>query len=345
MSDIPIIDFSEFIHGSNEDKQRVARELDDAFHRVGFVYLKNHGVPSNMVDECFTWSKKFFDLPLSTKMLAPHPPGGHHHRGYSAPGVEKVSQHVFDADELSKLRENSLTTKTPDYKESFESGNPTDATQPNIWPPEHVLPGFRTFLQTYFKTCAALLHALLNALSVSLTLSSPGLSPTHFQSLFQLRLLHYPPTPASALRNNQLSRINAHSDFGSLTLLFQDNVGGLEIESLQQPGVFHAVEPVEGAVLVNVGDLLERWSNGRWRSCVHRVGLPVLFQEEGGDWQEGKEEVVVPPRYSIPFFAMPDLETVIEALPGCWGEGRPKFFERVTAGEYVRMRLEALYEG
>ncbi|KAL7775522.1 hypothetical protein CFE70_009365 [Pyrenophora teres f. teres 0-1] len=135
MSDIPIIDFSEFIHGSNEDKQRVARELDDAFHRVGFVYLKNHGVPSNMVDECFTWSKKFFDLPLSTKMLAPHPPGGHHHRGYSAPGVEKVSQHVFDADELSKLRENSLTTKTPDYKESFESGNPTDATQPNIWPP------------------------------------------------------------------------------------------------------------------------------------------------------------------------------------------------------------------
>ncbi|KAE8857858.1 hypothetical protein PTNB73_09106 [Pyrenophora teres f. teres] len=314
MSDIPIIDFSEFIHGSNEDKQRVARELDDAFHRVGFVYLKIHGVPSNMVDECFTWSKKFFDLPLSTKMLAPHPPGGHHHRGYSAPGVEKVSQHVFDADELSKLR-------------------------------EHVLPGFRTFLQTYFKTCAALLHALLNALSVSLTLSSPGLSPTHFQSLFQLRLLHYPPTPASALRNNQLSRINAHSDFGSLTLLFQDNVGGLEIESLQQPGVFHAVEPVEGAVLVNVGDLLERWSNGRWRSCVHRVGLPVLFQEEGGDWQEGKEEVVVPPRYSIPFFAMPDLETVIEALPGCWGEGRPKFFERVTAGEYVRMRLEALYEG
>ncbi|KAA8613537.1 thymine dioxygenase [Pyrenophora tritici-repentis] len=339
MSNISIIDFGKFIHGSNEDKQRVAHKLDDAFHRVGFAYLKNHDVPSNMVRECFTWSKKFFDLPLSTKMLAPHPPGGHHHRGYSAPGVEKVTQHVFDADELSKLRE------IPDYKESFESGNPTDATQPNIWPPDHVLPGFHAFLQTYFETCTSLLHTLLDAISLSLALPSPGLSPTHAQSLFQLRLLHYPPTPFSALRNNQLSRINAHSDFGSLTLLFQDNVGGLEIEDLQHPGVFHAVEPMEECVLVNVGDLLERWSNGRWRSCVHRVELPVRFKEEGDDGEGPKEEVVVPPRYSIPFFAMPDPETVIEALPGCWEEGRPKFFERVTAGEYVRMRMEALYDG
>ena len=105
MADIPIIDFSKFIHGSREDKQHVARELDNEFQTVGFVYLKNHGVPSDMVNECFTWSKRFFDLPLSTKMLAPHPPGGSHHRGYSAPGVEKVSQHVFDANELYKLRE------------------------------------------------------------------------------------------------------------------------------------------------------------------------------------------------------------------------------------------------
>ena len=105
MAYIPIVDFSKFMNGSEEDKLRVARELDDAFQRVGFVHLKNHSVPSDMVNECFTWSKRFFDLPLSTKMLAPHPPGGSHHRGYSAPGVEKVSQHVFDANELSKLRE------------------------------------------------------------------------------------------------------------------------------------------------------------------------------------------------------------------------------------------------
>ena len=230
-----------------------------------------------------------------------------------------------------------MQPKIPDYKESFESGNTADLTQPNIWPPEEALPGFRTFMQAYFTVCASLLHNVLSALSLALDVPSPGLSPTHSASLFQLRLLHYPAILASELRKNQRSRITAHSDFGTLTLLFQDEVGGLEIEDPHHPGLFRAAEPVDGSVLVNMGDLMARWSNGRWKSSVHRVWLPARFQHN--------EDVVVPRRYSIPFFAMPNLDTVIEALPGCWGEDRPKLCEKVTAGEYVKMRLEALYEG
>lgn len=103
--------------------------------------------------------------------------------------------------------------------------------------------------------------------------------------------------------------------------------------------------PVEGAVLVNVGDLLARWSNGRWRSTVHRVVEPrvVMGQQDAEDGTENGVDVMVPERYSIPFFATANMDAVVEALPGTVGEGRPRLYESVTAWEYVQMRMKALY--
>jgi isopenicillin N synthase-like dioxygenase len=248
--------------------------------------------------------------------------------------VEKVSQNVVSGTELQALR------AVPDVKESFESGNMSDASQPNIWLPEPVLPGFRVFMESFFTDCDHLVHALLDALSLALDVPSPGLSPTHSQSLFQLRLLHYPALPARLLKEQAKSRIAAHSDFGTLTLLFQDAVGGLEVQDPLVPGTFRPAPPIEGTVLVNIGDLMERWSNERWRSTVHRVGAPPVISSTGRE--EGDEEIFKP-RYSIPFFATADMETVIEALPGCWGEDNPKKFEPVTAWGYVQMRMAALY--
>ncbi|KAF2259939.1 Clavaminate synthase-like protein [Lojkania enalia] len=337
ISPIPIVDFRKFLQGGSKEKRQVAKEIDDAFRNVGFVYLKGHGVERDIVRQCFEWSKKFFDLPLEKKMLAPHPPGGSHHRGYSAPGLEKVSQHRYDADEIAKLRE------IPDFKESFESGNTIDVSQPNIWPPENILPGFRGFMESFFPLCASLIHRILDALSLALSVPSPGLSPTHSESLFQLRILHYPSISATDLLGGKRSRINAHSDFGTLTLLFQDAVGGLEVEDPNQSGVFRPVPPIEDAVLVNIGDLMARWSNDRWRSTVHRVGIPpVVPHRHNGEEREG--EVIVPDRYSIPFFATANMDAVIDALPGCWNEVNPKKYEPVTAWSYVQMRMAALYE-
>lgn len=196
-------------------------------------------------------------------------------------------------------------------------------------------------MESYFSACATLVHRILDALSIALQVPAPGLSPTHSESLFQLRLLHYPSIAAEQLRNNARSRINAHSDFGTLTLLFQDNVGGLEVEDPHQQGVFRAAPPVEDAVLVNIGDLMARWSNDRWRSTVHRVGLPPVFSQ-GKSVSDGQDEIV-PDRYSIPFFATANMDAVIEALPGCWDEKRPKKYEPVTAWGYVQMRMAALY--
>jgi isopenicillin N synthase-like dioxygenase len=242
--------------------------------------------------------------------------------------VEKVSQHEYDAAEIKKLRD------VPDFKESFESGNVNDAAQPNIWLPESSLPGFRAFMESYFELCKEFVHQVLDMLSIALNVPEPGLSATHSQSLFQLRLLHYPALPANELINNNRSRINAHSDFGTITLLFQDFVGGLEIEDPNHPGIFRPAAPIPDTVLVNVGDLLARWSNDRWKSTVHRVGIT-----------QGNSDGVVPDRYSIPFFATADPETVIEALPGCWGGVRERRYESVTAKGYVQMRMAALYEG
>ena len=108
MAEIPIVDFGLFLKGGKGEKEQVAGRIDDAFRNVGFVYLRNHGVAKDLVEECFAWSKKFFNLPLETKILALHPPGGSHHRGYSAVGVEKVvgkEASGHDANELNKLRE------------------------------------------------------------------------------------------------------------------------------------------------------------------------------------------------------------------------------------------------
>jgi isopenicillin N synthase-like dioxygenase len=199
-------------------------------------------------------------------------------------------------------------------------------------------------MESYFNDCKALIHAVLRALALALDLpSETQLSTTHAKSLFQLRLLHYPPVPASFLQDGSKSRISAHSDFGTLTLLFQDAIGGLEVESPPHSGMFRGVRPIPGTVLVNVGDLMERWSNARWRSTVHRVVAPPVGVEGQGLGGEDGERVC-PTRRSIPFFATADPETVIEALPGCWDEEtNPKRFDSVTAWGYVQMRMAALY--
>ena len=127
---------------------------------------------------------------------------------------------------------------------------------------------------------------------------------------------------------------------GTITLLFQDSTGGLEVEDPLSPGSFNPVTPISGTVLVNVGDLMERWSNGRWRSTVHRVVAPPV--DESASQTKGEE--VLKPRYSIPFFATADPDTVIDALPGCWDEmGNLKKYEATTAWGYVQMRMAALY--
>lgn len=179
--------------------------------------------------------------------------------------------------------------------------------------------------------------------------------------MFELSPLHYPALSASLLRSGTATRIPAHSDPGTLTLLFQDDVGGLEIADLssasieasagfEKDGRFRRVEPKPGTVVVNVGYLLMRWSNGRWKNTIHRVSLPPSEQALDKSDLSGTLEVhdvsatdLVPARYSIPFFAVPDPGTIVEALPGSWSEDVPKRWKPIHVGDYLRRKTEAMY--
>ena len=218
------------------------------------------------------------------------------------------------------------------------------------------------------QDCTRLSHCLFDCLSLALLLpNTSSLSNYHSSSEFGLGLLHYPPTNAgeSAIRNP------AHSDFGSLTLLFQDDLGlggaGLEIadpssvssgEIVTTPqfekagGRFILAPPRSGAILINAGYLLMRWTNARWRAAIHRVS--PIFQESavrssdpdlGNGHMDGMKvesaAAIVPSRFSVPFFTSPNPEVVIEALPGCWDDSNPKRWKPLNAGDFLKRKRQA----
>ncbi|KAG9227981.1 thymine dioxygenase [Amylocarpus encephaloides] len=338
--DIPLIDFGPFLNGSAGDRTQVAASIDVAFKSHGFIYLRNHGINQRKVDECFRWSKRFFDLTELEKNMQPSQSQSHY-RGYSGVGNEKVREHIC-------------------IKEGFGCGNPVDRSQPNIWPPEELLPGFRAFMENFFGECTNLVHQLLYSLSLVLDLpSSDALSGSHVLSVFNLDLIHYPRVPTQLLHAGTIARLPAHSDLGTLTLLFQDDIGGLEVADLasanaensaefEKHGSFKPVKPLPGTVIVNVGYLLMRWSNGRWKNTIHRVVGPLKSMAVRDDPRSTKPDIssledTTPERYSIPFSAIPDPETMIEALPGCWSEDVPKRWKPINAGNYFRRKLESIY--
>ncbi|KAI1179184.1 hypothetical protein F4777DRAFT_534698 [Nemania sp. FL0916] len=332
---IPIVDLGSWLNGSAADRKRIASELTDACRRVGFVYVVNHGVPPGLLEEAFDWSRRLFDLPLKKKMLAPHPPGPDVHRGYSWPGLEKVSQNIYADGEEDKQADDR---RVSDVKESYEIGSEDLAQQPNVWLPEDVLPGFRAFTTKFYWRCFGAAQELLRALALGI-----GLDDEDFFLRFhsgmnnQLRLLHYPPVEAKNLADNELARMPAHSDWGSITILFQDGSGGLQVEDPKKQGQFVDATPVANALVMNVGDLLMRWSNDYLKSTLHRVTLPTAWRDGG------VKAPTTPPRYSIPYFVSPDPTAVVECLPACADEQNPPRYPPIIQEEYRKLRARGQY--
>ncbi|KAJ5597763.1 hypothetical protein N7537_007847 [Penicillium hordei] len=329
-SNIPVVDFAGW--NSESSNQRIAQEIVAACKTVGFVYIVNHSLPETMLDEAFNWSKLFFELPQDEKLKAPHPEGWAVHRGYSWPGLEKVSQAMStgnDQERANQLRE------VTDIKESYDIGSDENTTQPNQWLPEHSLPGFRDFMLRFYWECFRVGGEVLQALAVGLELDKNYLLEKHSGHNNQLRLLHYPPIPAEAVETERAARCPAHTDWSSITLLFQDDCGGLEVEDLSSPGTFVSATPIKNAIVMNVGDLLQRWSNDLVKSTSHRVTLPPCPDRfEGIDRMTRR-------RFSIPYFMAPDPDSVIECIP-CVREGAAKY-EPITQAGYNQMRASMQY--
>lgn len=245
-----------------------------------------------------------------------------------------------------------------DVKESLDLGSEQDTLYPNLWVPEADLPGFREFMCDFYEQCHSMHMLLLEAIALSFSLD-PQCLTCQCQKVnpSELRLNHYPATRAGALADGtKTMRISPHTDFGLFTLLFQDSVGGLEVER-QGPGHRGCYIPVEAAadadddvddegddgpssiMILNVGDCLERWTNGLLPSANHRVTLPPGLKNQQDP------DAIAPERYSVAYFGKPDRQASVCSLPEfLQGEGDlPKFTEPMTAWEYNQSRLLHTY--
>jgi len=321
---ITIVDFAPFLDGSA--KKQVGDQLLASFKSAGFVYLTNFGLSEGEVQEMFDWQKRFFALPHETRMLAPHPDSGTHHRGYSYPSQEKVIQLSDSGDES--------TLAPPSMKESFDCGSEHDKYMPNIWLPEGILPGFKEACLSFYWKCRKVELNLLRALALGFGLEEEWFLSYHGEANNQLRLLHYPSISPELLETNKLRRLTAHTDFDTFTFLFQDKIGGLEVEDPNEPGKYVAVPPIPNSIVLNAGDFLKRWANDTIRSTMHRVEAPPGAVAKGS---------MLPSRYSIPYFCAPDMSMIIDAIPGTWSEDQPKKYEPVSVKEYAMKRFAVNY--
>jgi isopenicillin N synthase-like dioxygenase len=301
---------------------RAARpaDIDTALRGSGFFAVAGHGVPPDTVAAAFDASRRFFALDEGTKRRW-HIDGWPLKRGFDPIGWQSLDP-----------------GQPPDVKESFYLD--VEAIGPNQWPDEALVPGFRAALSAYAASMEALARRLMALFEQAL-----GLPRGHFDGFMRhptctTRLLHYPPQPTDA-RPGQIG-CGAHTDWGALTLLAQDDAGGLQVQT--PAGDWNDVPPAEGAFVVNVGDMMQRWTNDRWPSTVHRVvnkDRPKGRAEDGraprGPGAEG--DLGAPfsgrNRYSIAYFFDLDAESVIEPLASCVDATHPARYGPLTAGEHL----------
>lgn len=295
---IPIIDFAPFIEGDFANKQTVARQMYQACQRFGFMYLKNYGLSAEQVSQILGQMQQFFALPEEVKTQVLRSP-------------ETNCGYVPIAGER-------LNPKRPgDLKEAFNVGLQT------IWPPEQA--EFQQSVSTFYKDTAQLAFTILQAFALALHLPETFFTEKHGQNLF-LRLLHYPPLPHS-IAPAQI-RAGEHTDYGSITLLIQDSVGGLEIFTRQ--GTWIPAPAIPGTVIVNIGDAMQRWTNDELRSTPHRVINPdgILSHRS---------------RYSAALFCDPNPEVEITCLEPCRHADRPPRYSSIRYAAYLQSKFAATY--
>ena len=308
---IPVVDLSEFLSGDETKKNSFVQKLGSAYETVGFVAVKNHGLPDALISEIYEYVQEFFSLPTEEKKryLIPELAG---QRGYTSFGTE----HAKGSD-------------APDLKEFFQFGQMVDANDPmKAIYPDNVqvkqIPKFNPTLEEAYRSYEKTGRALLQAIALYL-----GLDEHYFDSHIEkgnsiLRCIHYPPitqAPKNAMRAEQ------HEDINLITLLVGASADGLEI--LSKKGEWVAVTALPEQIVVNVGDMLQRLTNNKLRSSTHRVVNPP-------------EALWATPRFSMPFFLHPKSEMILACLSDCIDDTHPKAYPDVTAGEYLDERLREI---
>ena len=289
----------------------IADELGRSFAEYGFAVVRDHGIPQELIDRAEAKSREFFALPDDVKK-AYHKAGGGGARGYTPFGTEKAKDaDVFDLKEFWHVGR------------SLPEGHAlSEYMDPNIWPTE--VGGFRDTFSELFAAFDEAGRRVLEAIALHLELDRNFFDATVEDGNSVMRLLHYPPlgddAPEGAIR------AAAHGDINTITLLLGAEEAGLEL--LTKSGEWKAVEVPEGALVINVGDMLERQTNGRLRSTTHRVVNP-------------RGEAAKRARYSMPFFLHFRPDYMIEPI-GEPGEGQSEAMAPISAHDYLMQRLKEI---
>ena len=291
---LPVIDISGLSSSDASARAAVGRALRAACETHGFFYCTGHGVPQSLMDAVMDEARALFDLPMATKE-ALDKRASPANRGYEVLGGQTLQPGAL-----------------PDRKEGYYIGEELFPGDPrmerfnqgaNQWPND--LPGFRPVMMAYYNALSVVGATLIRGLALSLDLEEDALEAFTYRPLSALRLLHYPPSRPEV--PDEMGA-GAHTDFGGLTLLMQDDVGGLQV---QDPDTETWLEAplMPGAFIVNLGDMIARWTNDKYRSTLHRVIN-----------RSGRE------RYSVPFFYTGNPDYEVRCVPTCLHPGEtPKY--------------------
>ncbi|KAN0130621.1 hypothetical protein V8E53_011514 [Lactarius tabidus] len=315
--DIPVIDLKGATSTDPVARRDIADQIRDASINVGFFYVKGHGIPASAISSALSAAQSFFTLPDSVKMkLDIHK--SQNFKGYTA-----------------LLGENTNPENRGDLHEGFDLGweEPgTGAVRPskedgsmageNIWPDDTLLPGFRQAVLGYYHAAIRLGQYLFPLFALALDLPEDFFSDKITKPAAIMRLLYYPPQ--TGVIDDRTIGIGAHTEYCFTILWQQDEISALQV--LNTAGKWVNAVPIPGALVVNLGDQFARWTNDVFKSTVHRA--------------VNRSGVA---RYSIPLFFGTDYNVPLQAIPSCVSDEFPSKYEVVTAGDYVKSRLEATY--
>ncbi|EOY15728.1 Hyoscyamine 6-dioxygenase, putative isoform 3 [Theobroma cacao] len=301
---------------SNPDIHHSVSLLKQACLDCGFFYVVNHGISQEFMEEVFAQSKNFFHLPLNEKKELLR---NEKHRGYTP-----VLDELLDPDNQVHVG---------DYKEGYYIGvevpeDDPDSEKPfygpNVWPADGVLPGWRQTMEKFHYEALEVAKAIARVIALALDLEVDFFDRPEMlgKPIATLRLLHYEGQISDPSKG--IYGAGAHSDYGLITLLATDDVMGLQIckDKDAKPRKWEYVAPIKGAFIINLGDMLERWSNCIFKSTLHRVL---------GNGQE---------RYSVAYFVEPSHDCLVECLPTCKSEKNPPKFPPIRCGTYLTQRYK-----
>jgi isopenicillin N synthase-like dioxygenase len=317
--DVPVIDLEPFRVGTYEDRAQVAKQIDRACRDIGFLVIEGHGVDPALVEQTRLVSREFFDLPLEVKarVARPRPDVSRGYVGLAGESIGRSRDANAKAGDLNEsMMIGPVDLPDPGYANAPAAGH---HFAPNLWPEQPA--EFRPVWTSYYRAMSALAATLMSAFALALGEEESFFEPTIDRHISRLRVRNYPASD-QAPEPGQI-RAGAHSDYGSLTILAtEDAPGGLQVSNAQ--GDWRDVPILPGCFIINIGDLMARWTNDLWVSTLHRVVNPPA------------ELASKSRRQSLVFFHNPNYDAEISCIPSCLAPGDAPKYPATTSGEHLR---------